>query len=241
MRRLDLLLDNDTMRAMLTSPATRFTFDDALDSGKIVIINNSKERLGDQGSEFFGRFFIAQLLATAQRRSSRPQSQKKPAFCYIDECQNVIYRDEKIPTILDECRSQRIALILSHQRTTQIKDENVLSALSNCAIRFANSDAEAKRLAASLRTSQEFLESLTRGTFAAYIRDRTKNAIAIDVMKPDFPLDDKLDRDEQERLRQAMMARYGRQAPTPNRAPQEPAKGQAPERPKKNKRWDPLP
>ena len=53
---------------------------------------------------------------------------------YIDECQNVIARDEKISTILDECRSQKIGLILSHQRTAQISNDNVLSALRNCAM-----------------------------------------------------------------------------------------------------------
>ena len=118
-----------------------------MDIGKIVIINNSKARLGDQGAEFFGRFFIAQVLAAAQQRSSRPREQKPPVYFYIDECQNVIARDEKIPTILDECRSQNIALIMAHQRTKQITTENVLDALSNCAIRFANSDEEARFLA----------------------------------------------------------------------------------------------
>ena len=135
-----------------------------MDSGKIIIINNSKDKLGDQGAEFFGRFFIAQLLATAQRRGSRPQHQKKPVFCYIDECQNIVARDEKIPTILDECRSQRIALILAHQRTSQIKDENVLSALANCAIRFANSDSEARKLSHSLRTSEISSNPLTEAS-----------------------------------------------------------------------------
>lgn len=104
LQRLQLLLDNDAMNAILSSAFTRFTFDEALDSGKVVIINNSKEKLGDQGAEFFGRFFIAQLLATAQRRSGRPQHEKKPVFCYIDECQNVISRDEKIPTNRSENR-----------------------------------------------------------------------------------------------------------------------------------------
>jgi hypothetical protein len=212
LRRLQLLLDNDTMNAMLSAPATRFTFDEALDAGKIVIINNSKERLGDQGAEFFGRFFIAQLLATAQRRSGRPQHQKKPVYCYIDECQNVIARDEKISTILDECRSQKIGLILSHQRTAQITDDNVLSALQNCAIRFANSDAEARKLAGSLRTSQQFLESLDRGQFAAYVRDATKTAVAIDVVKPDFSLQGTLTVAEQQQLSDKMMKEYGRQS-----------------------------
>ena len=97
LQRLRLLLDNDTMRGMLTATSTRFRIGEAMDSGKIVIINNSKARLGDQGAEFFGRFFIAQVLAAAQQRSTRPREQKPPVYFHIDECQNVIARDEKIP------------------------------------------------------------------------------------------------------------------------------------------------
>ena len=186
LQRLRLLLDNDTMRAMLTAATTRFRIGEAMDSGKIVIINNSKARLGEQGAEFFGRFFIAQVLAAAQQRSGRSASDKPPVYFYIDECQNVIARDEKIPTILDECRSQNIALIMAHQRTKQIGSENVLDALSNCAIRFANSDEEARYLAPRLRTSSEFLQSLTRGRFAAFVRDETKEAVAVSVNRVDF-------------------------------------------------------
>lgn len=186
LQRLRLLLDNETMRAMLTAANTRFHIGEAMDSGKIVIINNSKARLGDQGAEFFGRFFIAQVLAAAQQRSTRRSGDKPPVYFYIDECQNVIARDEKIPTILDECRSQNIALIMAHQRTRQISSENVLDALSNCAIRFANSDEEARQLAPRLRTSPEFLQSLRRGEFAAFVRDEITEAIAVSVNRVDF-------------------------------------------------------
>ena len=241
LQRLQLLLDNDAMNAILTSAFTRFTFDEALDTGKIVIINNSKEKLGEQGAEFFGRFFIAQLLATAQRRSGRPQHQKKPVFCYIDECQTVISRDEKIPTILDECRSQRIALILAHQRTAQITNDNVLSALQNCAIRFANSDAEARKLAHSLRSSEQFLEALDQGQFAAYIRDHTKTAIAVSVVKPPLAAEEQLSVLEWQQLRDRMMKDYGRVAEKHDPMEGTPAEshdraaGQEPMRPVKGK------
>ena len=76
LQRLRLLLDNETMRAMLTASVTRFRIGEAMDTGKIVVINNSKARLGDQGAEFFGRFFIAQVLAAAQQRSSRRRRAK---------------------------------------------------------------------------------------------------------------------------------------------------------------------
>jgi hypothetical protein len=184
--RLRLLLENDTMRGMLLALRTRFNIAHAMDAGKVVIINNSKSRLGDQGAEFFGRFFIAQVLAAAQQRAGRRPQDKKPVYFYIDECQNVIARDERIPIILDECRSQKIALIVAHQRVTQITSPNVLDALSNCAIRYTNSDEEARTLAPRFRTTPEFLQSLGRGKFAAFVRDMTPHAIAFEVTKTDF-------------------------------------------------------
>ena len=222
LQRLRLLLDNETMRAMLTATSTRFRIGEAMDSGKIVIINNSKARLGDQGAEFFGRFFIAQVLAAAQQRSSRRRERKPPVYFYIDECQNVIARDEKIPTILDECRSQNIALIMAHQRTKQITTENVLDALSNCAIRFANSDEEARFLAPRLRTSPEFLQQLGRGRFAAFIRDLTPGAVAVSVNRVDFAQHQALSAAESNRLADRMRAEYGTPreiAPPPPSAP----------------------
>ena len=209
LQRLRLLLDNETMRAMLTATVTRFRISEAMDTGKVVIINNSKARLGDQGAEFFGRFFIAQVLAAAQQRSSRQRGDKPPVYFYIDECQNVIARDEKIPTILDECRSQNIALIMAHQRTKQITSENVLDALSNCAIRFANSDEEARYLAPRLRTSPEFLQSLGRGKFAAFVRDLTPQAIAVSVNRVDFGEQAMLTSAEGKTLTDRMRAQYG--------------------------------
>jgi hypothetical protein len=213
LQRLRLLLDNETMRAILTATSTRFRIGEAMDTGRIVIINNSKARLGDQGSEFFGRFFIAQVLAAAQQRSTRKHDLKPPVYFYIDECQTVIARDEKIPTILDECRSQNIALIMAHQRTKQITSENVLDALSNCAIRFANSDEEARYLAPRLRTSPEFLQSLGRGRFAAFVRDMTPEGIAVTVHPADLTHQPQLAAGERYALQQRMVAAYGPTGP----------------------------
>src|SRR5262249_34829348 len=156
-------------------------------------------------------------LAAAQQRSNRQRNEKPPVYFYIDECQNVIAKDEKIPTILDECRSQNIALIMAHQRTKQITSENVLDALSNCAIRFANSDEEARYLAPRLRTSPEFLQRLSRGMFAAYVRDMTDEAIAVSVNRVSFDAQAALTASENQQLQDRMRAQYGlpRQLPAP--------------------------
>lgn len=206
--RLDLILTNDTMRAMFASPTTRLKIADAMNNGKIILIDASKAILGDEGSEFYQRFFLALILAAAQQRAKLKPEEKMPVYCYLDECQWV-RNDQKLATILDECRSQKIGLVLAHQRTEQITDKNVLSAMSNCAIRFANSDDEAKHLAPKLRCEPEFLVSLPRGTFAAFVRDLTPHAVALDIPYTNLEKLQRMTSKQQEAIRQRMHAEYG--------------------------------
>ena len=193
---------------MFSAPKTKLDIGKEMDAGKILLIDNSKQRLGDEGAEFFGRFFIALVLAAAEQRSGRLPDQKRPCFFYIDECQSVVRRDEKISAILDECRSQKIGMVLAHQRTAQITSENVLDALANCAIRMANSDDEAKYLSDKLRTDTETLRALPRGTFAAYIRDFTSSALALKVPYVNLSRLPHMSRAEQDAIRDRMRADY---------------------------------
>jgi hypothetical protein len=214
--RLQFLMTNPIIKQMFSAPKTKLDIGREMDAGKVILINNSKRSLGDEGAEFFGRFFIALVLAAAEQRSGRRQSEKRPCFFYIDECHNVIKRDEKIPTILDECRSQKIGMVLAHQRTDQILSENVLSALANCAIRMANSDDEAKYLADKLRTDIDTLQSLPIGSFATFIRGLTSSALTLKV--PDvnlwhFP---RMLAAEEASIRDRMRANYSFVAPAPS-------------------------
>jgi hypothetical protein len=85
----------------------------------------------------------------------------------------------------------------------------VLDALSNCAIRFANSDEDARFLAPRLRTSQDFLQSLGRGKFAAFVRDMTQDAVAVSVNRADFRQHPTLSPVEQTALAARMRQDYG--------------------------------
>jgi hypothetical protein len=172
--RLDSFKTHPVMRTMFSAPYTRLDLGSLMDQGKIIIINNSKELLSEEGAEFFGRFFISLILSAAQRRSRPRPEEKLPCYVYIDECHTAIARDTKIPTILDECRSQKIALILAHQRSSHLKDF-VLDAVANCGIRMANSDDEARTIADKVRTDVTTLRQLPQGTFATYIRGFTRS------------------------------------------------------------------
>ena len=179
-------MSNPILRSMFSATHTRLDIGKEMDAGRVIIINNSKAILGDEGAEFFGRFFVALIARAAQQRAGTPPSSKKPCYVYIDECQSVIAKDTRIPVLLDECRSLRKSRsILAHQRTAQLTPP-VLDAVANCAIRMANSDDEAKYLSAKLRMDAETLQSLPRGTFGTFVRDLTPKGIQLKVPKSDI-------------------------------------------------------
>jgi hypothetical protein len=95
--RLQFLMSNPVMKAMFSAPKTKLDIGSEMDAGKVVLINNSKSVLGEEGAEFFGRFFIALILAAAERRSGRSPKDKLPSYVYIDECQTVT--DPKVATV----------------------------------------------------------------------------------------------------------------------------------------------
>jgi hypothetical protein len=221
--RLDYLLTNPVLRSMFSATQTKLEMTNEMDAGKVIINNNSKAILGDEGAEFFGRFFIALILRAAQQRAGTPHASKKPCYVYIDECQSVISKDAKIPTLIDECRSQKIALILAHQRTAQLSPP-VLDAVANCAIRMANSDDEAKYLSAKLRMETEVLQSLPRGTFGTFVRDLTPTGIQLQVRKVDLDSLPKMTGAELAAIREDMRASFSE---APHKAEIEPVASKA--------------
>lgn len=171
--RLRLLNEDDIIKTMFSSSVTKFDIGSFMDSDCIVLIDIPQGLLGQQRSEMLGRFFIAQIWQAAVRRSLRPKgAYKHPVFFYIDEAAVVIREDRMIANILDYCRSEKIGIILAHQRASQIEDQNVLSALTNCGIRMTNSDEEARYFSKHVRVPEDRIENLKRGQFAMFIRDK---------------------------------------------------------------------
>ncbi len=202
--RMRLLLENDLIQRMFSAPRNRFRIAESMDRGDVVVIDNSIEHLHKDGSTFLGRFFLAQIWAAAMARSSRPREQKKPVFVYIDEADIII--DATVAAIIDRCRSQNIALILSIQRSKQIEDANVLSALENCAIKMANVDAEASYFSKLLHIEVERINQLPRGHFATHIRGQ--GGFISTVEKTELPYRNMTEAEEKAH-RQRMIDLYG--------------------------------
>lgn len=94
--------------------------EDAIDKGKVIVVNASKGRLGLQASSAFGRFIIANLQSIAIRRATKAKKFRKPCFCFIDECQNFLTKS--ISIILTEARKYGMHLVLANQTVSDLGD-----------------------------------------------------------------------------------------------------------------------
>jgi len=143
--KFDNFLSNDIMRPIIAQEHSAFSFREAMDTQKILLINLSKGRLGELNSSLLGLIIVGRILIAALSRVDiADESARKDFFCYIDEFQNVTTKS--IATILSEARKYRLSLIVAHQFLGQLEDEikkavfgNVGSILS---FRIGSDDAE---------------------------------------------------------------------------------------------------
>jgi hypothetical protein len=179
-------------------------------NAKVILINVPQSLLQEDGVEIVGRFFISMILLAAHKRQLLPKHQRLPCFVYIDECQDFIKRDPKIPTILDQARKLNVGLILAHQRLQQLQP-SVLDALYGAtAIKFASriSDAAAHALARDMRTTPDFILNQPPYHFAAYVRGLTDSAVSLAIPATDMNRMPRMTADEHNTVRQNIRERY---------------------------------
>jgi hypothetical protein len=115
-------ISNDYLRPIIGQPKSAFNFREAMDSGKIILINLSKGRIGDLNASLLGLIFTGKLLMAALSRVDVPDIEKRRDFyLYIDEFQN--FATDSIATILSEARKYRLNLTVAHQFIAQLTEK----------------------------------------------------------------------------------------------------------------------
>jgi hypothetical protein len=91
---------------------------DALENGRVILVNTNHEKLGRYASSFFGRFFFKLLDKNIAHRSTR----SAPIVFMVDEVQE--YLDAAVITpFTDQARKRNISCIFAHQRLAQLPPE----------------------------------------------------------------------------------------------------------------------
>lgn len=185
LRRLWGVLANPVFERMFSHPENRLDLFEAMQDGKIILINTAKDLLKAEGCSIFGRFFIARLAHAAMERATLPDDDRRPAFLYIDEAHD--YFDDSVEHLLTQARKYRIGLCLAHQHLDQLPGALKATVMASTSLKFAGgvSAKDARALADDMRTEPAFIASMRKrrgaSEFAAYARNRTARAMRIKV------------------------------------------------------------
>lgn len=179
LRRLWGILENQTFERMFSHPRSKLDLFSEMNAGKVILINTAKDLLKEQGSEIFGRFFIALIAQAAQERATLRDRDRLPTLVYIDEAQD--YFDRNIGLILAQARKYKVGVVLAHQYLGQLEPKLQEAFAANTAIKFAGgvSAKDARSLAPMLHCSPDLIEAQPKGGFAVDVRGRTKSAVPL--------------------------------------------------------------
>jgi hypothetical protein len=162
---------------------------EAMQSGKIVLVNTSINLLKPDASAVFGRFILAKTLAAAFERIQLPKDQRHPCFVIVDEASP--YTDDQIETLLTKVRQFHVGILLAYQHLEhkEITDTVKSALMSSTSVKYAASlgFSDRRYMAREMETTPEFIQaqkkSETEGwtRFACYVRNLTDGAISLKV------------------------------------------------------------
>src|SRR3989338_4624368 len=95
-------LSSAIIRNIVAQTKSTVDFRDIIDNQKILLVNLSKGRIGEDSSALLGAMMITKLQLAAMSRVDITESQRKDFYLYVDEFQN--FATESFATILSEAR-----------------------------------------------------------------------------------------------------------------------------------------
>ncbi|PID69956.1 hypothetical protein CSB37_04300 [bacterium DOLZORAL124_38_8] len=114
-------LSNPVIRNIVGQPKSTLDLRFAMDTGKIVICNLSKGKLGEDNSAMLGSLLITKFQLDAMSRADTDEKDRKDFYLYVDEFQN--FATDSFATILSEARKYRLNLTMANQYTAQMSEE----------------------------------------------------------------------------------------------------------------------
>ncbi|PIP28326.1 MAG: hypothetical protein COX29_01785 [Candidatus Moranbacteria bacterium CG23_combo_of_CG06-09_8_20_14_all_35_22] len=111
-------LSSFVIRHIVGQPKSTIDMRDIMDNEKILIVNLSKGRIGEDAMRLLGGMIVTKIQLAAMGRVEIPEEERKDFYLYVDEFQN--FATESFANILSEARKYRLALILAHQYVNQL-------------------------------------------------------------------------------------------------------------------------
>ncbi|MCL4397976.1 type IV secretion system DNA-binding domain-containing protein [Patescibacteria group bacterium] len=166
---------NKLMRNIVGQSQSSFNFRQAMDEGKIIIVNLAKGLIGEENSSFMGTLLVPKILSAATSRQNIPAEARRDFYLYVDEFQNFATPD--FATILSEARKYALNLTVANQFIAQVEEDikNAIFGNVGTKIAFRVGVADAQFLAHEYAPTFGESDLIKVEAFNAYVKTLVNN------------------------------------------------------------------
>ncbi len=164
LNKVGAFMRHPVMRDILGQTRKSFDLRYMMDNQKILIVNLSKGRLGEDMSNLLGSLLTTALYQSAMERADVDEEAREDFHLYIDEFQN--FTTDAFDSIVSEARKYRLTLTVAHQYLDQLPVRIKQSILGNVGsmMLFALSGKDAEELAIEMHPhTASSLRATSRG------------------------------------------------------------------------------
>lgn len=127
--KLGQFLSDPMLRNIFGQKGNKIDLEHLINQKKLILINLSKGRLGEENSSFFGAMFITKIKQAGMARANMPEEERHDFYLYVDEFQNLV--TETFENILSEARKYALCLTVAHQYVGQLLPRVEAAVLGN--------------------------------------------------------------------------------------------------------------
>lgn len=117
------------IRQVLAYPKSKVRIEEIMNQGKILLVDLSSGKIGEDNSALLGAMIITQIQLSAMNRVYIPEQERRPFYLFVDEFQN--FATKSFIKILSEARKFKLSLTLANQYMAQLEPEIQSAILGN--------------------------------------------------------------------------------------------------------------
>jgi hypothetical protein len=169
--KLGQFLSMPALRNIFAQKENKIDLEEIMNGKKILLINLSKGKLGEENSSFFGSMFVTKIKQAGMSRAKLPESARKDFYLYVDEFHNVV--TASFMNLFSEARKYGLNLTVAHQYTSQLIPAVLATVLGNTAnlISFRIGGEDANILEAELAPLIKAKDLINLGMQEFYIKE----------------------------------------------------------------------
>jgi len=114
-------LASSTIRNIVGQPKSSIDIRQIMDNEKIMIVNLSRGKIGEDNSALLGAMMITKIQLAAMSRANVTADKRPDCYLYVDEFQN--FATDSFKVILSEARKYNLCLTVAHQYIAQLPEE----------------------------------------------------------------------------------------------------------------------